>query len=149
MTPKRQRLLFLITGMLMLSAAAALVLVAFRSNLVYFYTPSDILTLSSPPAGKIRLGGMVKTGSLRTQQDGSILFTITDGAHDIHAHYLGLLPSLFREGQGVIADGTLNPQGQLLASNILAKHDENYMPPEVAKKLKSMGHWKTDYQAKP
>jgi cytochrome c-type biogenesis protein CcmE len=148
LAPKHQRLLFLLFSLILLGLAAFFILTAFRQNLVYFYTPSDVLAQHPEPGRTIRLGGMVKRGSLE-QHGNDVRFLVTDNAHDLPVHYTGLLPNLFREGQGVIAEGALQPDGTLGAQTILAKHDENYMPPEVAKKLKSMGHWKTDYGKAP
>jgi cytochrome c-type biogenesis protein CcmE len=148
MLPKHQRLLFLVFSLVLLGIATALILTAFRQNLIYFYTPSDLATRHPAPQARIRLGGMVKQGSLAQHGD-TVTFLVTDGKRDLPVRYTGLLPNLFREGQGVIAEGTLQPDGSLFAQTILAKHDEKYMPPEVAKKLKAMGHWKTDYGKTP
>ncbi len=135
MKQKHQRLLFLSIAIIAIAAIGILLLRNLEDYIVYFYSPSDIA--SAPPAAKqnIRAGGMVKTGSVR--QEGSVLyFTLTDYAHDINVRYAGSVPSLFREEQGIVAEGTYD--GTLFqATTILAKHDENYMPPEVAKTVKN------------
>lgn len=141
MTRKRRRLYMVLAGMVLLSGAVALVLAALDENLSYFYDPSDI---AEAPAGRsIRLGGLVEDGSVERQADGvTVTFRITDTANSIAVVYEGLLPDLFREGQGVITEGTLGPDGVFAAREVLAKHDENYMPREVADALKKSGQWK-------
>lgn len=138
---KRHRTLLLITlGMLGLAAATALVLNAFSSNLVYFRSPTDVAAGEINPSNAFRLGGMVREGSLqRTPDSLKISFVVTDYAHDVPVHYDGVLPDLFREGQGVVTEGKLNNQGEFVAHTVLAKHDENYMPPEVADALEKAG----------
>ena len=141
MTRKRRRLYMVLGGMVLLSAAAALVLTALDENLSYFYDPSNIA--EAPPGRAIRLGGLVEEGSVGRQADGvTITFRITDRNNSIPVTYKGLLPDLFREGQGVITEGTLNPGGVFVAREVLAKHDETYMPREVADALKKSGQWK-------
>ena len=117
-----------------------LVMGALRENIVFFYTPTDITTSSARLGGAIRLGGLVKEGSVSIDGLQSV-FAVTDGTTDITVLYDNALPSLFREGQGVVAEGSMN-NGKFIATNILAKHDENYMPAEVAEKLKNTGVWK-------
>ena len=137
MTPKQQRLAAVIAIAALLGLAVWLVLTALRDNIVFFYTPSEI------PAGKedraIRLGGLVKEGSVDIDGLAS-QFVVTDGVGEIAVSFDGALPSLFREGQGVVAEGRIN-DGRLTASNVLAKHDETYMPREVAESLKEKGVW--------
>jgi cytochrome c-type biogenesis protein CcmE len=130
-----------LAGMLLLGGAAALVLTALQENISYFYSPSD---LNTAPAGRsIRLGGLVEEGSVKRQDDGlTVTFRITDLAASVPVTYKGILPDLFREGQGVVTEGTLGPGGQFVAREVLAKHDETYMPPEVADALKKAGQWK-------
>ncbi len=130
-----------LAGMLLLGGAAALVLTALQENIRYFYSPSD---LNTAPAGRsIRLGGLVEEGSVKRQDDGlTVTFRITDLAASVPVTYKGILPDLFREGQGVVTEGTLGPGGQFVAREVLAKHDETYMPPEVADALKKAGQWK-------
>jgi cytochrome c-type biogenesis protein CcmE len=139
MTRKRRRLYVLVAGMACLGIAAALVLSAFNDSLVFFYSPSDVMQKAVGPDRRIRLGGLVEPGSL-ARQGASVDFRVTDGQHTIPVHYRGALPDLFREGQGVVAEGRLR-HGRFEAATVLAKHDEKYMPPEVADALKRSGHW--------
>ncbi len=141
MTRKRRRLIVVLAGMALLSGAVGLVLSALDENLSYFYQPSE---LSAAPAGRaIRLGGLVEEGSLERQADGvTVTFRITDLAQSVPVTYQGLLPDLFREGQSVITEGTLGPDGTFVAREVLAKHDETYMPREVVDALKKAGQWR-------
>jgi len=134
MKPRHQRLLFIGIGLLVLGAAAYFVLNAFQSNLVFFFTPSQIQSGQAPHGQVFRVGGMVKEGSLQ-RQGMQVSFVVTDTRHDAVVVYDGLLPDLFKEGRGVVAQGQLNAQGQFVASEVLAKHDENYMPPEAKQAL--------------
>lgn len=141
MTRKRRRLYIVLAGMVLLSGAVALVLAALDENLSYFYSPSDIA--EAPPGRPIRLGGLVEEDSVERQTDGiTVTFRITDTANSIAVTYQGLLPDLFSEGQGVITEGTLGPDGVFVAREVLAKHDETYMPREVADAIKKSGQWK-------
>lgn len=141
MTRKRRRLYMVLAGMVLLSGAVALVLAALDENLSYFYDPSNIA--EAPPGRSIRLGGLVEEGSVERQADGlTVTFRVTDMANSIAVTYKGLLPDLFREGQGVITEGTLGPDRVFVAREVLAKHDESYMPREVADALKKSGQWK-------
>jgi cytochrome c-type biogenesis protein CcmE len=141
MTRKRRRLYMVLAGMVLLSGAVALVLAALDENLSYFYDPSNIS--EAPPGRSIRLGGLVEEGSVVRQADGlTVTFRVTDLANSIDVTYKGLLPDLFREGQGVITQGTLGPDRVFVAREVLAKHDETYMPREVADALKKSGQWK-------
>jgi cytochrome c-type biogenesis protein CcmE len=141
MTRKRRRLYMVLAGMVLLSGAVALVLAALDENLSYFYDPSNIA--EAPPGRPIRLGGLVEEGSVERQADGlTVTFRVTDLANSIDVTYKGLLPDLFREGQGVITEGTLGPDDVFVAREVLAKHDETYMPREVADALKKSGQWK-------
>jgi cytochrome c-type biogenesis protein CcmE len=141
-TRKRRRLVALGVGLSLLAAATALVLAAFNENLVFFYSPSDLAEKSIDPDRRIRIGGLVEAQSLRRQTDGhGVDFRVTDGRATLAVVYDGVLPDLFREGQGVVAEGRLRGDGVFAASAVLAKHDENYMPPEVADALKKAGHW--------
>jgi cytochrome c-type biogenesis protein CcmE len=135
---KHQRLLFIILALALLAAAAALAMKNFREEIVFYYTPSELR--ARPVAAAFRLGGLVKPGSLTHGESGEVRFLVTDGAAEIPVHYQGALPSLFREGQGVVAEGAMRDDA-FTATRILAKHDENYMPPEVARLLKEQGHW--------
>jgi cytochrome c-type biogenesis protein CcmE len=140
MTPKRKRLWLLVGSLCVLGAAAALVLSALSDNIVFFYSPSKLAEKHVPPERRFRLGGLVEEGSVR--KDGSeVRFRITDLQRSLEVVYRGILPDLFREGQGVIAEGTLGADGVFTARDVLAKHDEKYMPPEVAKALKESGRW--------
>jgi len=141
MTPKRRRLWLLIGSLGTLGVAAALVLSALNDNLVFFYSPTQVAEKSLGPDRRFRLGGLVEAGSV--QKDGQVVrFTVTDTNKTIAVVYRGILPDLFREGQGVIAEGALGSDGIFAAREVLAKHDENYMPPEVAKAIKEAGQWK-------
>ncbi|MGC2414218.1 MAG: cytochrome c maturation protein CcmE [Stellaceae bacterium] len=142
MTRKRRRLLALAVGLGLLGAATAMVLAAFNDNLVFFYGPSDLAAKKIPPGRRIRIGGLVEKQSLVREADGHRLdFRVTDGKTDIAVVYDGVLPDLFREGQGVVAEGRLRGDGVFVATSVLAKHDEKYMPPEVADALKKAGRW--------
>ncbi|WP_334163245.1 cytochrome c maturation protein CcmE [Achromobacter insolitus] len=127
-------------GLGLLAAAAALVLNALQSNLVFFFSPTQVLAKKAPASGSFRVGGLVEQGSLRREADGLTLrFVVTDTAHTVPVTYQGLLPDLFREGKGVVVAGKLGPDGVFRATEVLAKHDENYMPPEAADALKRAG----------
>ena len=141
MTRKRRRLITLLAALLALGTATALVLAAFNDNLVFFYSPSDLAEKAVGPERRIRIGGLVETNSLVKQADGhAVAFRVTDGKTELRVVYDGVLPDLFREGQGVVAEGKLR-DGVFIASSVLAKHDEKYMPPEVADALKKSGRW--------
>lgn len=131
MKPRHKRFALIIGGVAVLGVAVALILSAFRQNLVFFFSPSDIAAHKAPQARPFRVGGLVEEGSVK--RDGvSVSFRVTDTAHTIPVVYKGILPDLFREGKGVVAQGRLGPDGVFQASEVLAKHDENYMPPEAA-----------------
>jgi cytochrome c-type biogenesis protein CcmE len=135
MKPRHKRLALIVAGLAGLGIAAALVLNAFRSNLVFFYTPSQVLAREAPTGRTFRLGGLVEKGSLH--RDGvDVNFRVTDTLRTVNVRYHGILPDLFKEGKGVVAQGQLGPDGVFAASEVLAKHDENYMPPEAADALK-------------
>ncbi|MFN4018152.1 MAG: cytochrome c maturation protein CcmE [Reyranella sp.] len=141
MTPKRRRLWLLLGSLSALGVAAALVLTALNDNLVFFYSPTQVAEKNLGPDRRFRLGGLVEQGSVQKEGQ-TVRFTVTDTNKTVKVVYVGILPDLFREGQGVIAEGSLGPDGVFTAREILAKHDENYMPPEVAKALKESGQWK-------
>jgi cytochrome c-type biogenesis protein CcmE len=142
MSRKRRRLLALIVGLGLLGAATAMVLAAFNDNLVFFYGPSDLAAKAIPPGRRIRIGGLVEEHSLVREADRhAVTFRVTDGKTVIGVVYDGVLPDLFREGQGVVAEGRLRADGVFAAISVLAKHDEKYMPPEVADALKKAGRW--------
>jgi len=129
-------------GLAALGIAAALVLNAFQSNLVFFFSPTQVLANEAPRGKAFRIGGMVETGSVKRENDGlTVHFRVTDTAQTIPVTYTGILPDLFKEGKGVVAQGKLLPDGGFQATEVLAKHDENYMPREVADALRRSGHW--------
>lgn len=140
MTRKQRRLYFVVLGLLAVGAAAALVLSALRQDIVFFFSPTEIVEAKVPTEGRrIRLGGLVEQGSVA--KEGTLVkFMVTDGANAVPVVFSGILPDLFREGQGVVTEGRLD-KGVFLAAEVLAKHDENYMPKEVADSLKKSGQW--------
>jgi cytochrome c-type biogenesis protein CcmE len=141
MTPRRQRLVVVGLVVAGVTFAVGLALRAFNDNLLYFYTPSQIAAGEAPAGKKFRLGGLVEQGSLKREPGQlEVRFQVTDMKKAMAVSYTGVLPDLFREGQGVIAYGVLMPDGSFRADEVLAKHDENYMPPEVAQALKANGH---------
>ena len=144
---RKQRRLILIGGSLgVLALAAVLVLSALKDSIVFFNSPTDVVEKKVAPGSRIRLGGLVKPGSLQRGDQLAVRFEVTDGNKAIAVNYQGILPDLFREGQGVIAEGALEPSGAFKADAVLAKHDERYMPKEVADALKKTGHWKEGEQ---
>ena len=133
MKPRHKRFAMVAGGLAVLGIAAALILNAFNSNLVFFYSPSDVAAHKAPQARTFRIGGLVEEGSIKRQQDGvTVRFVVTDTAKTIPVEYRGILPDLFKEGKGVVAQGKLEGDGTFRAQEVLAKHDENYMPPEAA-----------------
>jgi cytochrome c-type biogenesis protein CcmE len=139
MKPRHRRLAWIVAGLLALSVATALVLNAFRSNLVFFFTPSEVAQGKAPTGRVFRIGGLVGEGSV--QREGTtVRFTVTDNVNTISVSYTGILPDLFKEGRGVVAQGLIQTDGSFQAREVLAKHDENYMPPEAAEALKRAGH---------
>lgn len=142
MTPKRRRLYTILGGLAVLAMATGLVLKAFEGNIVFFFTPSDLAAQEMPDGRRFRLGGLVEEGSVTKGADGMVTeFRVTDLQSTVPVRFRGILPDLFREGQGVIAEGRLDEEGTFIASSVLAKHDENYMPPEVAEALQKSGQW--------
>jgi len=139
MTPIRKKRLILLGTMLgTVALAAVLLLKAFDENLMFFFSPSEVVAGEAPKDHAFRIGGLVKNGSVARKPDGlTVAFTVTDLAKDVTVEYTGILPDLFREGQGIVAMGALREDGRFVASEVLAKHDENYMPPEVASALKT------------
>jgi cytochrome c-type biogenesis protein CcmE len=130
MKPRQKRFWFILSAVLVLCLAATFVLNAFQSNLVFFFTPSQVFKGEAPKNRLFRIGGMVKEGTLKRGND-EIEFIVTDFSNDVVVHYTGLLPDLFKEGRGVVAQGRLNNENVMVATEVLAKHDENYMPPEA------------------
>ena len=153
MTRKKRRLMVLLLAGLGLGSATALTLTAFQDNLVFFLSPSDVMANRPPAERAFRLGGLVESGSVErtTGSDGrpAASFRVTDGAQTISVTYSGVLPDLFREGQGVVTLGRLLPDGSFRATEVLARHDETYMPPEVADALRRAGHWNPAEGAAP
>ena len=136
MKPRHKKLMWVVSGVALLGIATALVLNAFQSNLVFFFTPTQIAKKEAPIDHSFRIGGLVQAGSLKRQPDGlTVDFVVTDLLNHIPVTYQGILPDLFKEGKGVVAQGKLNTNGRFVADQVLAKHDENYMPPEAAKAL--------------
>ncbi|MBU1690354.1 MAG: cytochrome c maturation protein CcmE [Gammaproteobacteria bacterium] len=136
MKSRHKKLLLVAVAVIALGAVAALVLNAFRSNLVFFFSPTQVVNGEAPRDRSFRIGGLVEDGSLRREKDGlTAHFRITDTAQTLPVTYTGLLPDLFKEGKGVVAEGRLNDSGVFVAQQVLAKHDENYMPPEAASAL--------------
>ena len=141
MTRKQRRGVMIATAVGILSIAVFLVLFALRDTIVFFHTPKEVVERQIPAGKRIRLGGLVAEASVKRGLGETVDFAITDTVKTIPVRYKGILPDLFREGQGVVAEGVLDPAGRFLADTVLAKHDENYMPPEVAKALKEQGMW--------
>jgi len=139
--PRTKRAAWIVAGLAGLGVAATLVLNAFQSNLVFFFTPTQVASNEAPRDRAFRIGGLVESGSVAREKDGlTVKFNVTDTAKVIPVVYTGILPDLFREGKGVVAQGRIGADGTFKASEILAKHDENYMPPEAADALKKAGH---------
>jgi cytochrome c-type biogenesis protein CcmE len=141
MTRRQRRLALIGSGLGVLGIAAALVLFALRDTIVFFNSPTDIAEKHVAAGTRIRLGGLVKPGSVVKGDNLTVRFEVTDGNKAIGVAYAGSLPDLFREGQGIVAEGTIDAAGLFKADTVLAKHDENYMPKEVADALKRQGHW--------
>jgi cytochrome c-type biogenesis protein CcmE len=145
-TRKQRRLYFVLLGMLAIGGATALVLTALGDTMVYFYTPSEMTGKQIGPERRVRIGGLVEKGSVAKVQE-TTTFTITDLTATLPVTYTGVLPDLFREGQGVVAEGRIGRDGVFHASEVLAKHDEKYMPKEVADQLKKSGRWQEGAQS--
>jgi len=141
MTRKQRRLVLIGTALGVLAIAAALVLGALRDSIVFFNSPTDVAEKRVAPGTRMRIGGLVKPGSLENGDNLLVRFLVTDGKTDISVHYRGIVPDLFREGQGVVAEGKLESGGIFAADTVLAKHDERYMPREVVDALKKSGQW--------
>jgi len=141
MTRKQRRLTLIGSAGAVLTLALGLILFALNDQIVFFQSPSDIASQQIPDGQRIRLGGLVEDGSVERSDDAHVKFRVTDTAHSVAVTYQGILPDLFREGQGVVTEGVLTPDGIFVADSVLAKHDENYMPKEVAEALKGQGHW--------
>jgi cytochrome c-type biogenesis protein CcmE len=147
MTPRQRRMLTV--GLLLagVAVAAGLALTAFNKNLLYFYTPAQVAAGEAPKGYPFRVGGIVVPGSVKREADSlAVKFSVTDGTATVAVAYTGILPDLFREGQGIISIGQIDGQGVFAASEVLAKHDENYMPPEIADSLKQSGKLPVNYK---
>ena len=142
MTRRSRRLGLVGAALAVMGVAAVIALYALRDNIVFFYSPTEVVERALHPGARLRVGGLVKADSLVKSSGENIAFVVTDGANDLKVAYQGLLPDLFREGQGVVAEGVLERPGQLRAETILAKHDERYMPREVVNVLKKQGRWR-------
>lgn len=139
MTRKQKRLAVIGGGVAFLVAAVLLVMFAFSQSIAYFYVPGDLAKASVPPGTRIRLGGLVEDGTVKRGEGSTVTFTVTDTLATVPVTYTGILPDLFREGQGVVAEGTFGTDGLFVADTVLAKHDETYMPKDVADRLKAQG----------
>jgi cytochrome c-type biogenesis protein CcmE len=144
MTRKQKRLAVISGAMGFLAFAVALVFAALGQKTSYFYMPADLETATVAPGQRIRLGGLVEDGSIRRGDGATVSFAVTDKTKSVKVAYTGLLPDLFREGQGIITEGTFGQDGVFVADSVLAKHDENYMPKEVAESLKEKGVWQPE-----
>ena len=149
MTRRQRRISLIAVSLGVLALAVGLVLSALKDSIVFFNSPSDVIQKQVAAGTRIRLGGLVSPGSLVRGDNMKVRFQLTDGSHAVTVAYQGLLPDLFREGQGVVTEGALDTAGVFNADTVLAKHDETYMPKEVADSLKKQGHWKDDYDKKP
>ena len=149
MTRKQKRLAVIVGGLAILGLAAGLVLFALRDTIVFFYTPSEISEKNVQPGTRLRLGGLVEKGSISKAGGTTVAFMVTDTIKTLNVSYTGQLPDIFREGQGVVAEGVLGASGIFVADTVLAKHDENYMPKDLADKLKEKGVWQEGKGAGP
>lgn len=148
MTRKQKRLAVIAGGVSFILVAVLLVMFAFSQSIAYFYMPSDIAKTEISPGTRIRLGGLVEGGSVVRGEGSTVSFKVTDGGGSVAVSYTGILPDLFREGQGVVTEGMFDSARAFKADTVLAKHDENYMPKEVADRLKEQGVWKDPEEAK-
>lgn len=148
MTRKQRRSVLIGMCLAVLGLAVGLIMFALEDSIVFFYSPSDIAEKNIRPGQRIRLGGLVAEGSVKRGENTTVQFAVTDTAKTIPVTFTGVLPDLFREGQGVVTEGKLRGDGVFVADNVLAKHDENYMPPEVAESLRKQGVWRGEGDAK-
>lgn len=146
MTRKQKRSVVIFGALGVLALAVALVLSALGEQVTFFRTPSDIIASNEDTSGRMRLGGLVVVGSVDNSAGNQVKFAVEDVNHSIDVVYAGILPDLFREGQGIVAEGSISPDGTFVADIVLAKHDETYMPREVAESLKEQGFWKGEEQ---
>ena len=147
MSPRFQRLLIIILSLFLISTATILIIKNSKNNIIFFYTPTELIESKISINKKVRIGGFVKKNSLKTNPNkiNSITFTFTDNKNDIIIEFEGVLPSLFKEGQGTVVEGILNNKNYLIAETVFAKHDENYMPASIEKQLKQADYWKKNY----
>ncbi|ADP72412.1 CcmE/CycJ protein [Rhodomicrobium vannielii ATCC 17100] len=148
MTRKKRRAVLIVMGLALIGVASTLVLSALQTQVTFFMSPAEVAKAAPDPATRFRLGGLVAAGSFKREADALNVFTVTDNAASLPVNYKGILPDLFREGQGVVAEGRM-VNGVFVADTVLAKHDENYMPPEVASALKKNGHWQEQSGKQP
>ncbi|GGB63201.1 cytochrome c-type biogenesis protein CcmE [Roseibium aquae] len=146
MTRKQRRLTIIGGAGAVLAAALALIMVALNDQIVFFQSPTDIAQEAVPHGQRIRLGGLVEAGTIERHENATVYFRVTDTENTVTVTYTGILPDLFREGQGVVTEGVIRPDGVFEADTVLAKHDENYIPVEVAEALKDKGHWQGEAQ---
>jgi cytochrome c-type biogenesis protein CcmE len=146
---KKQRLMVLALALLLVGGATGLVLAALQDKVAFFVTPTQVAERQVAPGKRFRIGGLVAQGSIQREPGGEVRFALTDTAHAVQVVYKGLLPDLFREQQGIVAQGILRSDGTFEAAEVLAKHDENYMPKEVADALKQAGYWQREGEGKP
>lgn len=142
MTRKQRRLGMIGAALSVVALAVGISLYALRDTIVFFYGPTEYAQKNPAPGTRLRIGGLVETGSFKREAGQTVVFAVTDTKHDVKVTYTGLLPDLFREGQGAVVEGTVGANGALVADSVLAKHDERYMPKEVADALKKQGVWK-------
>lgn len=142
MTRKKKRLALIATALSVFGLAIGLTLYSLRDSIVFFYGPTEYLAKAPAPGTRLRIGGLVEKGSFKKEGGEKVVFAVTDMKHQVEVAYTGLLPDLFREGQGAVVEGTVEPNGSFFADSVLAKHDERYMPKEVADALKKSGVWK-------
>ena len=148
MTRKQKRLAVIGGGVAFLVAAVLLVMFAFSQSIAYFYVPGDLAKANLAPGTRIRLGGLVEDGTVKRGEGSTVTFTVTDTLSTVPVTYTGILPDLFREGQGVVAERSMGPDGTFIATNVLAKHDENYIPKVVVDALKASGEWRPETATK-
>jgi cytochrome c-type biogenesis protein CcmE len=148
LTRKGRRLVIISAAGFTLAIAIGLILFALRDSIVFFYGPSEMAAKAPPRGTRLRIGGLVKRGSLTHEGSSTVVFAVTDLKHDIKVSYTGLLPDLFREGQGIVAEGTVEGPSRFHADTVLAKHDERYMPKDLADKLKQEGTWRNERSAR-
>ena len=148
MTRKKQRTMMILGGLAVLGVAVGIIGFTLKDTIMFFYSPAEVAEKKIAPDTRFRLGGLVKKGSVIRDQGETIHFIVTDNEGDVPVSYTGTLPDLFREGQGVVTEGKLNNSGTFIADNVLAKHDENYMPKDVADALKKQGYWKHNKEEK-